>query len=357
MYAMTDPTRCAARRSQRGLSIIEVMVGIVVALLVGLAASGSAMMFTASQRQGIAAGGMAVNATTALAALKNDAASAGLGFFGDSNYLCNRLDLSIDAVKLQDNDEFTPVEVTEDGTNDRIDVVYATQIESGANVLLNSASNSTSAELMSYLPAAVGQAVLLAPAVPGPACVVRSVTAVTAPTPTALQTLTFDNTGTHNKAAFAVAPAYAERDRIALLGQVVWHRYRLDGTDLVMERPIQGDEAILARNVMALRAQYGTAAAAAGSTTLESWEDATGATWGDLDGATLPRVRALRIGMVTRATQKDKPDAGGNCETTLVMPQLFGEDIVPDVADWQCYRYRTSVVVVPLRNLVLGTKT
>ena len=45
------------RGSQLGLSIIELMVGMVIALLVGMAATGSAAMFTASQRQGIGMGG------------------------------------------------------------------------------------------------------------------------------------------------------------------------------------------------------------------------------------------------------------------------------------------------------------
>jgi Tfp pilus assembly protein PilV len=76
------------RRRQRGVSIIELMVGLVVAMLVGLAATSSAVVFTASQRQGIGVGGVVVNVGTALAALKNDAATAGLGFFGDSRYLC-----------------------------------------------------------------------------------------------------------------------------------------------------------------------------------------------------------------------------------------------------------------------------
>ena len=79
------------------MSIIELMVGIVVALIVGLAAAGSAMMFTASQRQGIGTGGMTVNVGTVLAALKNDTANAGLGFFGDNVFLCNTLNLSVDA--------------------------------------------------------------------------------------------------------------------------------------------------------------------------------------------------------------------------------------------------------------------
>ena len=54
-------TSRARRAGQRGLSIIELMVGLVVALLVGLAATSSAVMFGATQRQGIGVGGVAVN--------------------------------------------------------------------------------------------------------------------------------------------------------------------------------------------------------------------------------------------------------------------------------------------------------
>jgi type IV pilus assembly protein PilW len=68
----------------------------------------------------------------------------------------------------------------------------------------------------------------------------------------------------------------------------------------------------------------------------------------------LPRVRALRIGMVTRSPQREKPNAAGNCEASTAKPQLFGAEVEPDVSDWACYRYRTAIVVVPLRNLVMG---
>ena len=63
----------ANRRRQRGLSIVELMVGLVVAMLVSIAAAGSAMMFTASQRQGIGVGGSGIGAATALAALMSGA--------------------------------------------------------------------------------------------------------------------------------------------------------------------------------------------------------------------------------------------------------------------------------------------
>ena len=57
-------------------------------------------------------------------------------------------------------------------------------------------------------------------------------------------------------------------DRTTLLGRLRWNRYRLDGTNLLLERPLEDASAILARNVVAFRAQYGAAGVAAGSTSL-----------------------------------------------------------------------------------------
>lgn len=349
------PAPGAVRRGQRGLSIIELMVGIVVAMLVSLAAAGSAMMFTASQRQGMAVGGSGIGAATALAALKNDAALAGLGFFGDTNYLCHELALSQGATVHFDGNVFTPVRITAGADDDTVDVVYGNRIESGANVLLASASNGTSAELLSLLPVTAGDAVLLAPATPGTPCLVRTVTAVVASTETTPQVLTFAATGQHNQGAFTTLPTFAERDRIALIGTLSWNRYRRDAANnhLVLERPLAGDTVVVSRNVIALRAQYGIAASAAGSTTLEQWVDATGG-FATLDAATLARVRAIRMGVVTRSPQPEKPAASGNCEASAAKPQLFGVEVEPDVTDWQCWRYRVSTVVVPLRNVVLG---
>lgn len=345
-----DYAGCAAGR---GLSLIEIMVGMVVALLVGLAAVGSATMFMAAQRQGMGTGGSLINASTALGALRDDVSVAGLGFFGDSRYLCNRLNLSLGNAVVQDGAAFTPLRLTRDGVNDRVDVVYGTQVASGANVLLNTASTGADAELRSFLPVTVGQAVLLAPAVPGDPCVVRTVTTVTDSTVDDPQRLAFAASGEHNQAVFTTPAAYADRGRVALLGQLRWARYRLEGTDLRLERPLAGDPVVLVRNVMAFRAQYGITNAAAGSTGLETWQSATGG-FATLDATTLPRVRAVRIGLVTRSPQAEKPNAAGACEATAALPALFGEAVTADLADWRCYRYRTSIVVVPLRNLVMG---
>lgn len=350
--------RTARRAAQRGVSMIELMVGIVVAMLVGLAASGSAVLFTASQRQGIGVGGVAVNVSTVLSALKNDALTAGLGFFGESRYLCNQLNLGLGNVPYWDGTGFAPVRVTTVAGRDRVDVLQASRVEAGANVRLAVSTAGDKAALRTYLPAAAGDAVLLSPDTTGTPCLVRSVTAVTPSTDDTLQELTFAAGGPHNDAVFTSNPTFSDAGGgVTLLGQLRWTRYRLDGTNLVLDQPLTGATAVLARNVMAMRAQYGVSSAVVTtSRTLENWVDATG-TFASLDAAAIQRVRAVRVGVVVRSPQREKPAADGTCDASTAKPQLFGATVEPDVADWSCWRYRTAVVVIPLRNLVVGIKS
>lgn len=363
MYA-PDTLRRGAPRRQRGLSIIELMVGMVISLLVGLAAAGAALSFSASQRQGIGTGGAMLNASTALAAIRDDIASAGLGFFGDRNYLCEKLNLSVGDVALLNGGDFLPLRITAVSGGIEIDIVWGLQVASGANVLLNkSTDGSASAEVRSLLPVSNGQAVLIAPPTPGIPCLVRTVTGVAASTDTTPQTLTFGNVGKYNKVTFASMPAYAVNDypdigRVALLGDLHWSRYMLTGTTLQLQRPMEGTTVDLMSNVIAFRAEYGVASATPGSTALESWTPPTG-DFATLSSTTLKRVRAVRVGMVTRSAQPERPDSSGTCRASSSKPKDpfdSSVEITPDVSDWQCYRYRTSVVVVPLRNFLIGMK-
>lgn len=340
--------------AQRGVSIIELMVSIVISLLIAMAALSSANVFGGMQRQSMSTGGAAVNTSSALAALKNDLASAGLGFFGDGQFLCNRLNLGVANQLHFNNAAFSPVRITSATAADQIDVLYGSQVAAGSNVVLDVPTTGATADVRSLLPVTESQTVLLAPESPGDACLVRTVTAVTPSTNDAKQVLTFGTSGRHNAGAFSATPQYSNKGRITMLGELQWSRYRMVGTDLTLERPMDGTSAVLARNVIGFRAQYGVADAAAGSTTLESWEPAAGTTFGSLNAAGLPRVRAIRVGLVARSLQREKVNAKGVCEASTEKPKLFGEVVEPDVADWECFRYRTAVVVVPLRNLVMG---
>ena len=338
---------------QHGLSLIELMVAIAVSLLVGLAATGSAMTFNAAQRQGIAAGGATINLVTTLAALKEDVAQAGLGFFGDTDFLCHRLNLSFGERNLS-QDPFSPLQVSRDlSGNDQIDVVYATEVAGGANVMLRTDAGPESAELRSYLPVAEGQAVLFSP-VPwatDAACTVRSVTEVSRSTTG--QTLRSARSGIHNGVAFASPATYTADARVAVLRSLEWDRYRLAGTNLLLERRSSDASATVLRNVMAFRAEYGVADA--GESTVAAWQPPT-APWNALTPENIKRVRTLRIGIVVRSPQPEKRDGAGRCIASESMPVLWGSTVSVPGTDWACYRYRVSTVVVPLRNFALGLR-
>lgn len=354
MYA-TDRTGRQRRvdRMCHGMTLVELMVGMVVALIVGIVAVSSAMMFMAVQRQGIGVGGVTVNVNNAMAAVKNNVAAAGLGFFGDARYLCNTLNLGVGTTAHWNGAAFSPLRITQVGGMDTIDVLQASRVEAGASALLATDTSGADAWIKSYLPAVAGDAVLLAPATSGSPCLVRSVTSFTAAADDAPQRLEFGAGGTHNAATFTTNPSYSDEGGSAtLLGQLRWQRFRLNGTQLLMEQPLDGAQAVLARDVMALRAQYGISSGG-GSATLQTWQDATGA-YATLNAATMATVRAVRLGVVSRSPQRQKPDLNGLCDASTAKPQLFGVEVNPDVSDWTCWRYRTVVVVVPLRNLVLG---
>ncbi len=349
----------ARRGSARGMSLVELMVGIVVALLVGLAASGSAVFFTASQRQAAGSSGAIVSATTALAAIKEEAAHAGLGFFGDTSYLCNGLNLSVGGNNFSQA-AFSPLRVARDANGmDTIDMVFADQVAGGANVSLKTASNTNLAELESFMPAVAGHAVLMAPETAGTACTVRSVTQVTDSTAATPQILTFDNTGTHNQVAFAGAVNYAAESRVALLGALQWSRYRVLNGDLVLDRPFDtaNPTVTLVRNVVGFRVQYGVSAGAA--TAVTGWVEPDVAPWAALLPADLARVRAIRIGLVTRSANPEKVNDAGNCVASSAQPNLLGFALTAPAVNgvpWNCFRYRTATSVVPMRNLVMGLR-
>jgi type IV pilus assembly protein PilW len=341
------------RARQRGLSLVELMVGIVVSLLVGLAAAGSAIMFTASQRGGVGTGTASVNAGTVLTAIKADAALAGLGFFVDDTPLCTTLNFGVGSTALADGSLFSPVRVTRNGDHDQLDVVNASEIEGGTQVLLSNPSDGSAAEVGAMINAAAGQAVLLAPENAG-LCTVRTVTAVAPFTTSTPLTLSFAGSGVHNQASFTTPPTYGIRARAALIGNLRWNRYSVASGNLTLNQPIAGANGVLLRNVMAFRVQYGVSASAS-SDTLVNWVDASGS-WATLDATNSPLVRALRIGVILRSPQLEKRDASGNCVATTDAPTLFGSTPsgLTAASDWGCWRYRVATSVVPLRNLWTG---
>ncbi|WP_303783962.1 PilW family protein [Azovibrio restrictus] len=113
----------------------------------------------------------------------------------------------------------------------------------------------------------------------------------------------------------------------------------------------------LAPNTVELQAQYGVAKDAS-STDIEDWVDAKGAWAKDsLTKENGKRIKALRIAVVARSSEYEKPDPGQTCFTTTAdtvskWSDWADLDAVKNIPDWQCYRYKTFETVIPLRNVI-----
>lgn len=120
-------------------------------------------------------------------------------------------------------------------------------------------------------------------------------------------------------------------------------------------------------NIVALKAEYGLDRRSAvlfnpeqgmqvdtwSGTMLDADGDGTAGSAGDY-----ARIAAVRVAVVARSRNPEKPNASGVCSATAATPYtVFGGSVsVPlavsgDTVDWKCYRYRTFETIVPIRNL------
>jgi len=344
-------------RRVRGSSLIEVMVGIVIALLLGLVVMGMAIGFAATQRQAVGSTAATGSGAAALDALRTPVLQAGLGFFGSSSYRCGTLNFSVGSTARWDGSAFTPFTVTRpaSGFSDTLELLHASSVYGGADVPLVNASASV-ASLSSHLPASLGQAVLLSPAAAGGACMVRSITGITPATTSSYEQLSFgasDTDGRYNQASFTTPASYTHGDRIALLGSLSAYRYQVSNRMFQQLDLVSGSTATLAREVMAFRAQYGIAASS-GIRTLSSWVEPSGS-WAALGSSNIDRVLALRLQLLLRSAQPEKRDAAtGACAATVTPPTLITGESFTLSEDDKCYRYRLVTTVIPLRNIATG---
>lgn len=158
-------------------------------------------------------------------------------------------------------------------------------------------------------------------------------------------------------------PAYTEGASLSCFnaapnGPLFQRSYSVNTTARQLQRtdnsvsPIIANESI-APEVFDLQAQYGVAPS--GSQVVDTWVDATAASgWANPSQANQNRIKAIRIALVVRSTQYEKPESGA-CQTTTSTDDwsswaTFSTENYP--GDWKCYRYKVFETVAPLRNTI-----
>lgn len=362
---------------QSGMSLVELLIGIVIGLVATLAISNLFSGFEARKR--MIAGGADAQSSGVLALyyLQRDAQNAGFGLplynSNDPSPLLCPLNTSINQGGVVIN--LSPVVIVEGDTGqDIVRIRYGNPASGGAS--LRATGNMAAPDLDGRL---IGcqenDIVLFHQTSSNPSCTLARVDRLTAAR--TISALTELNTAPTDRPVSILNGA--DWVRFSCLG--AWNQYeysvnaaheltRTGGTP--SSNPFPNSVAVpVASDIVALQAQYGvtdsldptssSATAAAYLNRVDQWRDATGDFGPGISLLNRNRIRAIRIAVVARDGSLQKTAVSQACDGEvqgLSKVCIWKADATPanvnltHIPDWQRYRYRTFEVTVPLRNIL-----
>jgi type IV pilus assembly protein PilW len=353
-------------RTQRGMSLVEIMVAVVIGLIGILIITQAYIASDNFNRSTLGEGGAQTNGVIALYTIERDARMAGYGLNNSGALGCGNIYWYYDPSYSSNvgggtlpNLTLAPAVITVGGTAstpDQITIMYSSTPERMFPTTLN-AFNASSSEISVDGTEGFyeGDLILLV----GPTgCTLGKVTQVQ-PGPQKIQV----NPGAsapQNPPGWGSFPTtYNSGDTMANLGDPIVRTYRIGsgasaGRLQIAEGLLSAGSATavdLVDEVVDLRAQYGKDTD--GDGIVDAWNNTAPAT-----STEWLRVNALRIGLLARIGTYEKP-SGTDCDATTTIPSWsgaagspFGAISVAAGSEDRCYRYRVFETTVPLRNMI-----
>lgn len=368
---------------QRGFGLIEVMVAMVIGMLASIVIFQVSSVSERQKRTTTGSADAQTNAAFALYAIERDAKMAGFGLEADTLAGCKKIysyfnDGSIEGeVEAYKSQRPAAISLTNGAGNasDTIQIVYYSNPSDDNFVIPSSATLESALTapgndiIVNGTSGCVKGGLALLQQVKEDEeykCTVVQVTDINYGT----STIKHDAGGppTYNPSvAYMTAntwPTYKKGDvlRCGVSVSPTMRTYQLNATNELTvndSATVVGVQSI-AGNIVALQAQYGVADA--GSTAVnraDQWTDATG-NWAQgtltIEGGNGKRIKALRVAVVARSSEYEKPEGNACTTTTSDMVDNWSTwadlSAVKNLPDWQCYRYKVVETVIPLRNVI-----
>ncbi|KAF1046654.1 PilW family protein [Xylophilus sp.] len=356
----------AARSCVRGMTLIELMVGLVIGLLT-TAAIMNVLAVAEGQRRAATTGSDAqINGTVALDTLRRDILQAGYGLAAYPAALgCT--------VSAQYNSgtawTFTlaPVQITDGGAAgapDSILVLASGKTAASVPMLTTAAhtASATSFTVQSSYPTVAGDLLMAVPETwdTTTGCTLLAATAVTS------TVVTHDTTSGWNATQSALLPATLAKGSVLLnLGSLVYRTWSVSSANALQAATLSSSTGTTTTQeafpeIVDLQALYGKDTT--GDGTIDSYDTSAPTTvtgW--------QRVLAIRVAVVARGTQYQRETVTSavpqwNLGTAVTASNTStcsdgsgGQCIklrVDRLDDWQHYRYKVFDTLVPLRNVL-----
>ncbi len=379
--------------SSRGFSLVELMVSVVIGMLALLFAM--RLLTGAEQNRQSAMGGSDAmqNGMLALFSISGDAGQAGYG-------INDRIVAGCDTV-FSDNGHFTMAPASRGGV--AIQPIAPVVIESQAagpdKVTFYSGSAATGAATLRVLidyaggariyvdripyGFAQGDVILAVPEQVGGKCALAQLSEDPAglPPPPGQQYVVISQGAASRFNSGALGASFtgnaARLYNLGPAGSLSFHTWSVADGYLRLSATDNGDSAAaapVADNIVSLKAQYGfdTRAGAAFDPAkglqVSKWSSTMISADGDAVAGSpedWQRIAAVRLAVVARSKNPERPAKGAACNATTAKPVAFATAapagvaaapvtidvaVAGDSVDWRCYRYRVFETVVPFRN-------
>jgi type IV pilus assembly protein PilW len=351
---------------QKGFSLVELMVGILISMLVMVAVIGSSKFIENQKRLTVGVNGSLETLNISTNTISSDIRMAGFGMTFGSNFTCKKSVIMKNGVTAATdaNGFLPPVEWTDGGAglSDTLRVVYADSPVGTATTTVSSAISNFTQPVFNT---STGTSTIVTYAKPftSETNAALSVKSILANDGNICQIVSFDATSGISSIPTTTIPLGATAIPItdfqdltySIKNNGLWvHDNFVNGT--------AGDNEV-ASNVVYMKV-YGLVAG--------TWFSAANLTPFD-NLSTLPSQMgvkapsALKLSIIARAQQFNAKVNGACTATTQASLEqslpwyVAGQAVDPAVdltgtPDWDCYKYKAMEIVIPLRNLTLGAQ-
>jgi type IV pilus assembly protein PilW len=357
-------------RIDKGFSLIELLVSLLIGLLLSVALASMAINYGASRQASISANTADINGSMAAQILTSSLQQAGNGLVSGQNQTCTTLysstlsgvsfsPLAIDVTGANSN-RLSFSYGTGSGTasmlaaaNGVSDVKVGTPVVVPANAYNSVANGNTTRNDADIL---TGDNILYAYGLTLGACTLLTVANTSVASGN--ETITTATNSILNP------PSYNTTFYVVPIKNLVYKTFFAENGMLKAKDNLTNTVSIIADGVVYLRAQYGEQV---GTDSL---------LWTDQSPASLSALKAVRVSLVIRTSSTEKQSNSANCTSTTnsivafsnwtdssdgttavdvsTLQNTAGDALIPD---WKCYFYKSYTVVVPLRSLIWGPST
>lgn len=358
--------------SQRGFSLIELMIGLIIGLIATLVITNVFSKFEQQKRITTGGADAQTNGSIAMYTMRRELENAGYGlpvFNQEITPLRCPVNVTYDHDMNGATPEIglSPVVITDGGAgSDNIVVRYGSTMKSGASVEIQSVPNPTpTLQLPTTLGCTKNDTALVMQEISNVTlrCAMGRVTEVTTAPSQLIKLANISPSGT----AVPVSAGF----KVACLGAWNETNFQINNNNQLMRTgatvtPASPDETAMPNatafpvvaDIVSIQAQYGVSQIDTSNLVTE-WVNATGI-WnaGALTVANRNRIKAVRIAVVARSPLREQVAVSQNCDgaaiglsRVCIWNETTNVNLTAD-ANWQNYRYKVYETIVPLRNVM-----